>query len=145
MTPTVNKAPRLIVGRCQQCNRRVPHGALYTVLKWITVKWGERPVQTASEILCRDCGKDHVASKPKKEEPVMREEPETDEAEVQELSPGEIAKELYKVMSKEEPHSSKVLAKLAEIEYSDAVVQVLKALEKAGKVVREDNGWWRLA
>jgi len=126
-----------LAGRCANCGRNIPHGYLYVVLKWTTLKWGSRPVQQAAEILCRECGNKHINSKTKKQEQTM--------AEVVELTPKQVAQRLMAEMSQETAHSSKYLAEHAEIEYSDTVVQVLKALEAAGVVEREkQNGWWKL-
>jgi hypothetical protein len=120
---------------------------LYTVLRWETKKWGDRPVQVADEILCRDCSHDHVTSKPRKQEISMQDEQEQEQQEEvqEELTPREIAIELGKVLSPETPHSSKWLAEAAGLEYSEAIVDVLKVLLKMGKVVRWDNGWWTKA
>ena len=46
----------------------------------------------------------------------------------------ELAVKLLGACSKTEPHGSKLIAKLAGVEYTDLVIPVLKKLHQAGKV-----------
>lgn len=70
-----------------------------------------------------------------------RHDDEDDTEQVVELTPKEIAMRLMGVVS-EKPRGSKALARLAEIEYSEVVLQVLQLLHRAGKIgmVRTDEG-----
>lgn len=137
-----------IIGKCRDCGRGIPAGYLAVVVKWASVVWGKSYTSQQPEvILCRGCAKGVItnqrftARKAVLASNLVEEEEQVEQEEV-ELTPKEIAiklMELFRLYKK--PHSVEWLCKQAEIEVSDVVVAVLKALRGAGKIIRSEGKW----
>lgn len=139
----MERKPR-IVNKCRDCGRGVPAGYLAVVVKWVSVVWGKGYTSHVAEVvLCRDCGKGQVTAKRyERERKALVASTLIGEPEEVELTPKEIAVKMLQLLgSYKKPHSVEWLCKQAGIEFSDVVLEVLKALKNVGKVIKLEGRW----
>lgn len=134
--------PVVLQGTCGGCGRGIPVGYLAVVSKWKPREYsttGQKlNMMVPAVIHCRDCsGQAEVLGKARarKTAPVFMPIAE-------ELTAKDIMVRLWKVISSE-PHGSKKLAEMADLEYSDLILEILKKLRAAGKVLLVEGKWSR--
>jgi hypothetical protein len=141
----VVKAPNL-QGECEGCHRGIPHGYLAVVTAWRRVERCEYVtnklcVMMPKTMYCRQCAPNYVTAKPTYR---RKHNFSVEEIEAPALSAKDVAIRLLRAMSKETAMGSKLLAKKAELEYSDVILTILRKLKDAGKVVFEEGRWKRV-
>lgn len=145
MTAIATKPARVAIqGSCAGCGRSIPYGYIPVVTSWAVKVWSETTnnkltVMIPATLYCRPCG-DSLEGPGKHR--VRRHVIETEVVVPEELSAKEIMKRIYAATSSE-PHGSKRLAKMAGIEYTDLVLEILKLLKQAGKVISVEGRWAR--
>jgi hypothetical protein len=125
-------------GVCSKCGADIPHGTLMWVKGWVSKQDNAgRAVQVPKETFCKACSKTIEAPKRSYVKRAVAAPVDT------KLAVKEIAVALYKACSKV-PHSSRKLAELAGIEYTELILPVLKKLREVGKVEFVEGRWRRI-
>ena len=146
------KQLRPVAGNCSGCGKVIPEGFVPSVARWKSVPYSQADPGfrrlVPGEMYCKDCqkattpaGKGHrrvLGAKAGQETaPVMAVTPPPAALEAR-----EIASKLYRVIEAV-PHSSRKLAQLAGLEYTDLILPILRKLRDAGKIEFEGGLWLR--
>jgi hypothetical protein len=139
-----------IIGQCEGCKRDIPAGYIIRSTKVRIERHGWFIKRIPVDLWCKECWGPNVLSQAKREktQTIQKKKPWLEAGrivleEAQELTKKEIAIKLLTVLTDQEPMGSKKMAKLAEIEYSDRIIEVLQILRRAGKVTFEEGRWSR--